>query len=124
VLTPPSVHPSGRQYCWGVDSHRAVAQAPEWLLARIAAPPNQTVSVPASEWRGIVTGGVAEGARDCTIAKLTGHLLRRRVDPIVALELMQVWNAMRCTPPLSATDVVRVVNSIAGKELRRRERDG
>ena len=57
----------------------------------------------ASEWRGIVTGGVAEGARDCTIAKLTGHLLRRRVDPIVVLELMQVWNATRCTPPLPAT---------------------
>ena len=124
VLAPPSVHPSGRRYRWSVDSHRAVAQAPEWLLATIAAPAHRTVSAPPSEWRGIVHIGVAEGARDCTIAKLTGHLLRRRVDPIVVLELMQAWNATRCAPPLPPNDVVRVVNSIAGRELRRRERDG
>lgn len=124
VLTPPSVHPGGRQYCWSVDSHSAFAPAPEWLLARIAVPGNDGGTIPSSEWRHIVSAGIAEGARDCTMAKLTGHLLRRGIDPIVVLELMQVWNAGRCAPPLPAKDVVRIVNSICGRELRRREAHG
>jgi hypothetical protein len=124
VLAPPSVHPSGRRYCWSVDSHNALAAAPDWLLAKIAAPDKRSGSIHISEWRQIVSSGVAEGARDCTIAKITGHLLRRRIDPIVVLELMKVWNEARCAPPLPARDVVRVVNSIAGRELRRREGDG
>ena len=63
-----------------------------------------------------------EGQRDCTIAKLAGHLLRRFVDPIATLELLQAWNAHRCSPPLPPKDVERIVNSIAGRELRRRDR--
>jgi hypothetical protein len=76
--------------------------------------------MPPSEWRALVTEGVAEGARDCTVAKLAGYLLHRRVDPVVALEMLQIWNAARCSPPLPAADIVRIVGSIAGKELKRR----
>jgi hypothetical protein len=47
-------------------------------------------------------------------------LLRRFVDPIVVLELVQCWNATRCRPPLPEADVTRIVDSICGKELRRR----
>ena len=54
-------------------------------------------------------GGVDEGQRDCTVAKLCGHLLRRFVDPFVVLELMQCWNATRCRPPLPEEDVTRIV---------------
>jgi Bifunctional DNA primase/polymerase, N-terminal/Primase C terminal 1 (PriCT-1) len=120
VLAPPSVHPSGRRYHWGVDSAGAFASVPDWLLDKIAERTNGNGAVPPTEWRELVAAGVAEGSRDCTIAKIAGYLLRRHVDPIVALELMQVWNATRCVPPLPATDIHRIVNSIAGKELKRR----
>lgn len=80
-------------------------------------------AAPASEWRKLVKG-VGDGTRDCTIARLAGHLLRHHVDPFVALELLQTWNAARCAPPLPAADVVRIVNSIAGKELKRRAANG
>jgi hypothetical protein len=46
--------------------------------------------------------------------------IRATLDPVVTLELLHAWNATRCTPPLPAEDVERIVNSIAGRELRRR----
>jgi Bifunctional DNA primase/polymerase, N-terminal/Primase C terminal 1 (PriCT-1) len=124
VLVPPSVHPSGRQYCWSVDTANTFADAPKWLLTKIAAAPDSTAAAPPSEWRELVRNGVSEGQRDCTITRLAGHLLRRRIDPFVTLALLQTWNATRCTPPLPEIDIERIVESIAGKELRRRQGDG
>jgi Bifunctional DNA primase/polymerase, N-terminal/Primase C terminal 1 (PriCT-1) len=121
VLAPPSVHPSGRCYAWSVDCHSAIADAPEWLLAKISASTNGNGHevTPPAEWRDLVKG-VAEGARDCTVTKLAGYLLRRRIDPFVALELLRSWNSTRCAPPLPEGDIDRIVNSVAGLELKRR----
>lgn len=124
VLTPPSIHPSGRQYCWSVDAASAFAAAPNWLLIQITTPTNGADATPPSAWRELVKAGVAEGARDTTVARLAGHLLRRRIDPFVALELLQSWNATRCAPPLPERDIERIVGSIAGKELQRRQVNG
>jgi hypothetical protein len=110
VLAPPSIHPSGRPYEWSVDCAKAIADAPSWLIERI----------PPTEWRDLVKG-VSEGARDCSLTKLTGHLLRRQVDPYVTLELIRVFNAARCTPRLPDKDIERIVNSVAGLELKRRQ---
>jgi hypothetical protein len=120
VLAPPSIHPTGRRYAWSVDSASAFAAAPAWLLAKLA-PPSATGTRPApsSTWRELA-GGVAEGTRDCSAARLAGHLLRHRIDPFVALELLQGWNATRCDPPLPEADIERIVASIARKELQRR----
>jgi hypothetical protein len=64
---------------------------------------------------------VPEGKRDVTGAKLAGYLLRRYVDPLIAHMLMQAWNASRCVPPMSEAQVTKILDSIARKELRRRE---
>jgi hypothetical protein len=130
VIAPPSVHPSGRRYAWSVDSANAFAEAPRWLLDKIAEPPNSNSNsnsnsngngaIPASEWRGLVDNGVVEGQRNTQITRLTGHLLRRYVDPHVTHQLVQAWNATHCRPPLSPEDVTCIVNSIAGRELKRR----
>jgi hypothetical protein len=120
VLVPPSVHPSGRCYTWSVDSARTLADAPAWLLAKANGSSGNGTATAAAEWRELARDGVAEGARDCTATKLAGYLLRRHVDPIVTLELLQSWNATRCAPPLPETDIARIVDSIAGKELKRR----
>jgi hypothetical protein len=96
VLSPPSIGPAGRPYCWSVDCAGAIAQAPDWLLEKIAERTNGNgKATPPAEWRELVANGVDEGARDCTVAKLCGHLLRHRVDPIVALEILQCWNVVR-----------------------------
>src|SRR5215475_2478729 len=120
VLAPPSIHPTGRRYEWSVDCASAIADAPAWLLQIIAAPANGNgKTTPPSEWRDLVKG-VSEGARDCSLTKLTGYLLRRHVDPFVVLELIRSFNATRCTPPLPDKDVERIVSSVAGIELKRR----
>jgi Bifunctional DNA primase/polymerase, N-terminal/Primase C terminal 1 (PriCT-1) len=123
TLCPPSIHPSGKAYAWSVDSASAFASAPDWLLARITER-RPGLPTPPSEWRELVAIGVAEGRRDCTVTKITGYLLRRYVDPIFVLELMKIFNMARCTPPLPEEDVERIVNSIAGKELKRRGGNG
>jgi hypothetical protein len=122
VLVPPSLHPSGKRYTWSVDSASTFAAAPDWLIEKIAAPISRgtALQTPPSEWRELVGNGVAEGARDCSAARLAGYLMRRRIDPYVTLGLLQIWNATRCTPPLPAADIERIVASIAGRELKRR----
>jgi len=121
VIAPPSIHPSGRRYAWSVDCASAIADAPAWLLAKIA-PSNGSgkSTTPPSEWRELIKG-VSEGTRDCGLTKLCGYLLRRHVDPFITLELIRVFNATRCTPPLPDKDVERIVSSVAGLELKRRQ---
>jgi len=35
TLAPPSMHPTGKRYCWSVDSASELATAPVWLLTII-----------------------------------------------------------------------------------------
>lgn len=89
VVVPPSVHPTGRRYVWSVDSAGEFAAAPAWLLDRIAAPAHgkNGVALPPQAWADLIKDGVSEGARNDTVARLAGHLLRHRVDPMVVLEI-------------------------------------
>jgi Bifunctional DNA primase/polymerase, N-terminal/Primase C terminal 1 (PriCT-1) len=121
VLVPPSVHPTGRRYAWSVDCAGTIADAPSWLTERITnANGTDNGSKPPAEWRTLVQG-INEGARDCSLTKLSGYLLRRHVDPFVTLELIRSFNATRCTPPLPDKDIERIVSSVAGLELKRRQ---
>jgi hypothetical protein len=115
VVVPPSLHPSGRRYAWRVrraPHQAALALLPDWLveLARADAPRR---GHPLPYWRELVAAGVEEGARNSTIASLTGHLLWHGVDPEVALGLLLCWNRVRCRPPLADDEVARTVASIA-----------
>jgi hypothetical protein len=123
VLAPPSVHPSGRAYCWSVDSADAIAGAPSWLVTKANGGNGNSgngTAAPASTLRGLLYDGVSEGARNDSAARLAGHLLRRHVDPLVTLEMLLAWNATRCRPPLDEDEVVAIVDSIAARELKRR----
>jgi Bifunctional DNA primase/polymerase, N-terminal/Primase C terminal 1 (PriCT-1) len=117
VLAPPSVHPSGRNYCWSVDSGAEFADAPDWLIEKVGAPAAQPSASP-EQWRELATG-VSEGARNQTLTRFAGYFLRRNVDPLMLLELLQGWNIGRCSPPLPEEDVRKIVDSICGRELRR-----
>jgi hypothetical protein len=114
VVAPPSLHPSGRRYCWEVSHHpddTALAPMPHWLL-RLLRPDRPRLGHPVSHWRALVSQGVAEGARNNSIASLGGHLLWHGLDPEVALDLLLCWNRVRCRPPLSDEEVAGVFTSI------------
>lgn len=121
VVAPPSIHISGRRYAWSVDHHPdkvALAEFPASLVTTTASIKQSTAP---AEWRELVSAQTGEGARNQTLARLAGHLLRRYVDPFVVLELCQLWNQERCCPPLSHDELVRTVNSICKRELARRK---
>jgi hypothetical protein len=127
VLAPPSMHPSGRHYAWSVDSAGAFAAAPIWLLQMIATPAVTATNAmprvtPSSEWQQLIEGATNEGARNDTLTRITGHLLRQYVNPYLTLALVQTWNTARCVPPLPESEVKRIVNSVASIEQHRRER--
>ena len=117
IVVAPSVteHP----YVWLTPPLREnIADAPSWLLARVGRA-GAGVARASGEWGSLVRE-VPAGRRNATLASVAGHLLRRHVDPEVALALVLAFNAARCRPPLAADEVVVILNSIAGAELRRR----
>ena len=123
VVAPSSLHVSGRSYEWSVDHHPddvSMAEMPGWMVQALTRPSEGPARAP-SEWRRLVAEGVSHGGRNVAVSRLTGHLLRRYVDPEVAHELAQAWNMVRCSPPMNPEEVTKTVGSIARKELKRRE---
>jgi Bifunctional DNA primase/polymerase, N-terminal/Primase C terminal 1 (PriCT-1) len=126
IVAPPSLHPSGKRYCWSVDSASAFAPAPEWLIGMVTAPAamllfdNTARPADPAQWRDLVRNGITEGCRNDKMARLVGHLLGRHVDPEVTLEIALAINDARCRPPLPGNEVVAIVDSIAGLELKKR----
>jgi Bifunctional DNA primase/polymerase, N-terminal/Primase C terminal 1 (PriCT-1) len=123
TLAPPSIHPSGRAYAWSVDSGAAFADPPRWLLDKVADRTDgngKVKAAPASMWRELIANGADEGTRDDSAARLTGYLLRHHVDVLMVHGLVHLWNAQRCRPPLPDEDIDRIIFSIAGREIDRR----
>ncbi len=77
-------------------------------------------SSPPGRWVEMLKNGAAEGERNTTAVALAGHLLRRDVQVDVAREILQLWNASRCRPPLDEDELIAAFNSICARELARR----
>jgi hypothetical protein len=122
VVCAPSIMANKRRYYWNGAAGKEIADAPGWLLDRLRAPSSTSVVkvTPTDEWRELVHNGVDVGQRNRSVARLAGHLMRRSVDPLFTLELLLAWDEARCRPPLGAREITTIVDSIAGKEMRRR----
>lgn len=119
VVAPPSAHPSGRRYRWadGLSPDDVpLAPLPAWLLAQ--ARPNGTVRSP-EEWAALIRSGADPGDRHPSLVSLAGHLLGKRVDPRVTLELLLAWNEARCRPPKPTAEVVAIVRDLWRRDVRR-----
>jgi putative DNA primase/helicase len=126
IVGPPSRHICGRTYAISVDHHPdhvGLANAPAWLLERVyrRADDRGLVRSSPQNWRAAIGRTITEGERNSTLTSLAGCLLRRRVDPYVALDLLHAWNAAHCRPPLPDAEVTATVRSIARREIERRE---
>ena len=120
VIAPPSIGQTGA-YVWSVDNTH-LADAPPWLLDAICEPKAKArLTAPPTDWRAQLAGSVGEGNRNDLVTRLCGHLMRCRVDPYLAHELLQAFNSTHCAPPLDPTEISTIVNSIAVREAKRRQ---
>lgn len=121
VVAPHSLHRSGQNYYFEAGygpEEIAVERAPNWLIQLLAdqvAPGGMF----GAQWKPS-SSKIKKGCRNKSIASLSGYLLRRYVEPYLTLELVQSWNQTKCDPPLDSSEVLSVVNSISGLELKRR----
>jgi hypothetical protein len=105
------------------DAVRVLREQYDFKIALQTAVTNTAVR-PATPWQALANGTVGEGGRNNALTRVTGHLLRRYVDPELTLSLVRCWNHCHCQPPLDDAEVVKTVNSVAAKELRRRNAHG
>jgi hypothetical protein len=125
IIAPPSRHETGRHYGWINDE--PVLPAPGWLAGmlvkeREVQPSRQTaatVAAPPEKWRALFADGAAEGGRNDAVVALTGHLLSRRLDPFLVLDIVKLWNRHRLRPPLADEKIREIVNWACGKRVNR-----
>ena len=77
-------------------------------------------ALPAGEWASLIRDGVDSGERHERIWQIAGYLLRREIDPEVALELVQAFNTARVRPPYDEANVKRLFDGIVRLEVKRR----
>ena len=118
AIVPPSQRSDGKRY--EIDEETPAAPMPRWLV-ELACRTASASSAPApvGEWLRIL-GGVGEGERNTAVARISGHLLRHYIDVDLVLAIAHLVNE-RFSPPLAGREVLRTVESIAARELRRRE---
>ena len=119
VLLPPSIHPSGRPYSWSVDSADHMALAPDWLHA-IIGDEKSGQGKPLEHWHRVLTGEIADGTRNSTLASLCGKLLHSGLNDVVLLvDVMLCINDARCKPPLTHREVDTIISSVLRSHLRK-----
>lgn len=105
VLVPPSIHPSGRRYCWH-EPVLAIAAAPSWLYDLIGS--QQPVQSSESEFSIL-----REGQRNDGITRFAGSLRRKgKTQEQIECELLAA-NIRRCKPPLDNEEIVKIAASVA-----------
>jgi hypothetical protein len=120
IVAPPSVHSSGVRYEGTLPPVARLPEIPGSVRAILPVQDPHRSAAPASNWLDIVRAGAPAGQRNAELTRFVGHLLRRYVDVDLVAELAHLVNAYRFTPPLDASEVDKIVDSIAGREARRR----
>jgi hypothetical protein len=122
IVAPPSKHISGREYCWSVDHHPRdveIAEAPPWLIERLATQRNGGKGHDPIEWAASKTGMISE-YRDTAVCEIAGKLLRAiSLDPRFVATLVHDWNQCHCQPPLPEDEVTAIIERIAKREIQR-----
>jgi hypothetical protein len=118
-----SLHASGKRYIFYQDccpKETPLAPLPEWVVALVSQANKPAMRYSAEDLNKLVEGPVLEGERNDRITKLFGHVYgAMRPDRVVLYHLVYAWNAMNCNPPLSGEELLRIAESISGRENRK-----
>ncbi len=114
VVAPPSLHLSGFNYEW-LDHRRELAKiAPSDLPRRASLPESN------GEWAGELLGGVSEGERSATTARLAGRYAQIGLTPDEATMLLLTWNTQN-NPPLPQRELGATIRSVYTRHAQRNE---
>lgn len=113
VLFPPSIHPTGAVY--EIIDHCDPAQAPEWLLKRIAKPQVVSRKTTADVDTPKTTKFIEEGNRNSAITSVAGWMHHRGMSPKVIEAAMLTMNEEKFRPPLPLEEVEKVVNGLTNR---------
>jgi hypothetical protein len=122
VIGPPSDHKSGSYYSWDDDfnpSTTTLAPLPESLLKILK---SEARPKPKGQWREGITSKVTEGARNTTMTRVVGGLLRSGLHPREIYGYVKYLNETNFNPPLSLAEMESVFLSIVDREYNRRMR--
>jgi hypothetical protein len=103
IVVEPSIHESGRKYCWLDESEpwaMKPVEAPGWLGQAQAKPVAQTGNV-------IPTGG-----RNDVLTGMAGAMRRKGMSH-AAIEAALLAENKRCSPPLDDVEVKRIAGSVS-----------
>jgi hypothetical protein len=105
-IAPPSLHCSGIRYA--VHDHSPLADPPIWLVEalKVQAPVMVTRESPQPQ------RNISEGGRNTKLTSLAGTMQRRGMSPAAIEAALQAENEDRCDPPLEATEVRKIVQSV------------
>ncbi len=116
VLLPPSkVEGSYEWIC--SPSQAALADAPDWLYDIIGAEKD-----PGGRNLAYLADGAIDGHRNVTVTELSGMLLGRGFPVKLAWVLVDSYNQQYVSPPLEERELLRTFQSIAGREINKRQR--
>ncbi|WP_341984049.1 bifunctional DNA primase/polymerase [Rossellomorea oryzaecorticis] len=121
IVAAPSRHISGRDYEWELSSspsNTPIAELPEYFKHMLKEQKTEQRK-PTDYWLNLLSGE-GEGGRNHATASLTGYLLRKNIEPKIALSLVLAWNE-RNSPPLSDEEIKITFNSVLKAEIRRRK---
>lgn len=123
VIVPPSIHENGHEYMWDEDTawdETLINQLPEFPLEKLAIP-QQKINKN-HDWKKLMRG-VVQGSRNQTAAILAGKLVRN-LEPHLAWDVLELWNAYRNQPPLPFEELSNTFISILEREYAKRSNHG
>lgn len=109
IVVEPSMHTSGRRYCWldenGPFEGGVLADAPAWLGqnpgAKKTAPPGEKIG---------------EGGRNAALSKVAYKLRKSGLTIEACTAALLAENAAKCDPPLSQEEVCKIARGKAAIE--------
>jgi hypothetical protein len=112
IVAPPSIHPSGRPYCWQ-DPNAPVTPVPDWLLEIISGG-QRTGAQPAKTKN--MNGTIADGTRNETLFRLACSLRAKGLSEAAVLAALKEENRVRCFSPLPDSEVRSIAASASRYE--------
>lgn len=123
VVAPPSLHPSGDRYQFfdGYSPHDVQpAPVPEWIRNLLERPEGvRPQAIEPEFYRDLFARGVKAGGQNDALVKMAGHLIRKKLDPFLVMDILSLWQAHRFDPPGDPKKLEGIVDRVAGKEMER-----